>query len=436
MEFKLKRYVITIAFVIIITLCIGIFYIHAADNRYPEYILMKQQGNEEEAKEVFLQGIYNENYHVRMSPGVTIGLEGSQYASEQSFFERIDPHSHSHEEIKKFVKNHRKFMRGKGGAYNSFYDDDHLLVYANVESDFTTRIGQENFRFDVAVLDKNQNESWSYELSLPDSNLYHYINVYDVQVYGDEIAVLTRNQNRNSNGSEFHRYSLSLKSENMTNMKDEIIEFSFPENLAAENSDEAVNHNIQIVPDSNITSSNRYNIFFAAQIRNVEPNDQTVRAEPVNRNQTTVHYQEIVSAKIMIYDLQTNQWVTVNTPEIIDFLDVPLDVTSLNTKLEGNQLYLTKHSDQIVSVIEYSIPDEKITLYEVKEEFVVFSEVKNDRIYMLTKDDKDSINQPLLKIVDLVSGGKLYQGSIEIIGAGNNEADVLNRLNIHRIIIK
>lgn len=434
MNFKIKRYAITIAFAVIITLCIGTFYIQAGDHRYPEYTLTHQQGNENEAKNVSLRGTYNENNHIRMSPSVTIGIEGSQYTSEQSFLERMDSYFYSGEDVKKLVQEHRQFMRGKGGGYNSFYQDDDLLVYVKVESDYSSQAGSTDFRFVVDVLEKKENKSWSYEASLPDSKLYQFINLNDVQVYQDEIIVLTRNHNRNDNRSEFHRYSLILKSGKLTNLTDRMIEFPFSENLSSDG-DTKTNSNLEIILDSNLMGSGRYHVFFATETQHMERNKLTTSQAGIKRD-VDVSYQEILSAQIMIYDIQTAQWEKINIPEIIDFLDVPLDSARLNTKLEGNQLYLTKHTDQAVSVMEYNILDEKATRYDVVINSIIRSAVKEDRIYMLTEDDKAGGSHTSLTIADLESGDQLYQGTIEVSGAESDEADVFNRLEIYQINIK
>lgn len=418
----MKRYWLSITLVVFIVLCVGTFYIQATASHLPEFVLIKQQGAEEEVEGVLVRGLYGQGH---MKPTVTVSSAGSEYANERSFFERLDPYYWAGEEIRQLVKEHRHFMRGKR-ADGSFYQDDNYLVYVNIEQDGESARRVENFNFNVSVMDKKQNNTLSYEVRVPDGNLYGFINVQDVQVFGDEIIIVTEGYTKTGGRSEFHRYSLGLKDDKV--LTDQVIDFS---NLDSTNKD--VNYNVQRAYESNLTQPSKFNVFYIELTKAAAENDNTGDAEA---KRTQEFAQEIVSAHMMVYDLQTGQSEKINSPELSDFLGSQSGADSMNFNTEGDILYMTNRGPQGIRVIEYNIPDAKGTLHEIQADAVISSEIKDHRLNMLTRDDKSSSGQPSLVIVDLDSGEWVYQGSIGLRGTDQYQKDEMQKLNINQLVVK
>lgn len=398
----MRRYWILIVLVPLIVLCVGAYYVQA-DSRYPEFVLEKQEGDEKEAAAVLLRGQFGQNHR---QGAVTVGLQGSEYSSEQSFFARIAPRW-GREEIKKLAEEHRNFIRGKRNPL-SFYEDDNLLAYADVTGDFSNS-GLYNFRFAVSLLDKKNGRSSSYEVSVPNGNLYTQINVYDVQAIGGQLKAVTQNY-KSDGSSEIHLYSLALT--NGQAPVDQIL-------LQSENADS----NILGGYEANALRPSRYVVFHAVQFHKVQ-------------NAHGDYSREEAGGRLFVFNIENGQEVRIESPEISDLLSGGARQDAFSINSEGDNLFLAKKTGQGVRLIQYNIPEAKISVKDIQTDFVVYTTVKNGRLYMLVKKNTDREELPSLAVADAGTGNLLFKGSISLKESEPRRTGEFSKLFIHDLLVK
>jgi hypothetical protein len=438
----MKRYGLSIAFVLLIIVSIGTYYTQATTSHYPNFKLVKQFGDESEIEGVSLKGSYTNNLHYRGNPRVTVDSSGSTYENNavRSF---MDPFYWESSEVKQVVSEHRQFMRGKRNG-NAIYEDDYLLVYADVKSDDSFSSAARSFYFDVSVLDKKLRKSWSYEVSVPNRDSEYMINVQDVQLFEDEIVVVTSNY-PNRADMVYHLYRLGLKNEQAP--KDQVILLPQHKNAVNESTGTVVNFDVQSVYDTYTTKPNNYSVFYARETQSVmQDTDTYVTSEPVaNSNQLNEQKSDrsfpakTTSAQFIIYDLRTGLDVKRNTQHLVDFIKAQSDTSFMNLKLNGDHLFLTQQSEQGIKVIEYNIKEEKTIEHDIHLDNpnvdLTLKLIKNQRMYMLTEDVSNK-SLPHVIIVDLNTDKTIYQGAIELNKDKRAQGNEWERLGLFAMEIK
>lgn len=208
-----------------------------------------------------------------------------------------------------------------------------------------------------------------FEVPVPDGSLYRFINVQDVQVFEDEIIIVMEGYLKTGD-QEFRRYSLSLMDGKL--LTDQVIEFSHLDSI---NKD--MNYNVQRAYESNLMQPSKYNVFYVELTNAVAENDNS---GDVNANNINQPAQEIMSAHVMVYDLQTGQSEKINSPELSSFLSSQSGANSMNFNTEGDILYMTSQGSQEFRVIEYNITDAKGTLHEIQADAVISSRIMDHRL--------------------------------------------------------
>jgi hypothetical protein len=394
----MKRYWKIALLVPFIVLCIGTYYINAASLSYPDYYLKLQAGDEKEAAGISLQANYT-------NQSLIIRSEGSEYGSEESFWSSLTSNYVRIPEIEKLQKEHRQFMRGKEDQ-GSFYEDDKVLGYVEIDSKFNPKIAEYDYRFIVSVYDKEQKRSVSFKLAVPQGNDYQSIRVIDVQIVGQTINLITTNNKENRKDTkvaygtftEFHQYKLDLDKKIMA--ADQVI-------ISGDSAD--VDDPIQIrnIPETEtFTKSNPYTVF---QIDHLK----IVQRKGVSGIVETDH-QELV-----YYDLQSSKLVPIQNELIKDLMK---KINQINFSYSQDKLILTYLNDpSAVKIIRYSLTEKKIeseltidTKHSLADgEMLTFAKSANNRLYLrgnLKYDDLKSV--PAMVIADLDTGKILYEGYI------------------------
>src|SRR4051812_32106260 len=166
----MKKYRHSILLLFAVFLCIGTFYVKAAVSASPQFILKKQNGNENEAKPVEIHGFYQND---RLSENVIISSTGPLYDSEMSLIGKVGKLFSDTKGNQHLVKEYRSFMRGKTDM-NSFFEDGESLVYTNVVYKNTTT-GMTAFAFKVSILDKDTKDEKSYQIPIPKGKMHQYV---------------------------------------------------------------------------------------------------------------------------------------------------------------------------------------------------------------------------------------------------------------------
>jgi hypothetical protein len=417
----MKRYWTLIALVPFIVVCIGMYYIQAAAASNPDFVLQKREGDEKAAAGVQLRGWYD----IGARETVIVSQQGSAYSGKQSLVKQIfSSYWGNGDEIERLQKEHRQFMRGKRG-FNSFYEDDNLLVYANVISD-TTSIGEQyNFRFEVSVLDKKKRHSSAYSVSVPNESLYNWINVIDVQVVGQELKVAAEGMrkmdaaDRSENlgfRSELHLYTLGLANDKPRS--DQVIPVNLPETPGIELDLRGIEEINALQPKRNIV---------------VEVVSMKASEEGVNS-----YGPQEIGRQLLAYDLQSGQeaMTKIDSQPVADLLKGPNDRSTIRTFTEGDNVFLTKQDEQAFRMVRYHLPTAKTTAHDIQVNNVFTSTAKNNLVYILTNGIENRQEPPTLMIADIDTGKNVYQGTIKIKEADNAGAGELRKLILDQISVK
>ena len=132
---------------------------------------------------------------------VWIDQTGSTYDSERSNLEQLFG-SYSLAEnglgqLAQLKKEHRSFMRGKQNL-GGFYEDKQVLADVEIISIYNDVKRNYNFRLNVSILDKEDNQVNEFEVSIPHDSEYQWLTIQDVQIVGKQLKVLTQNAKQNA----------------------------------------------------------------------------------------------------------------------------------------------------------------------------------------------------------------------------------------------
>jgi hypothetical protein len=404
----MKRHWLSFVVAAFSVLCIGGYYIQAAATQLPDFTLETKEGDEKEASALMLAGRFGQN---RYNEAVNISSQGSEYTRQRSFLERMATPYWGSDELTKLSEEHKQFMRGKREPF-SFYEDGDLIAYVNAKSDFSAAAGYINLRFTVSVLDKKSKGVSSYELSVPDGNKYQQLMVHDIQVVGEQLKVVTENS-KTGGSSEVHLYTLT---KGKAPVDQTLLSYS-----SESSPDTRVN--MRRVYDTDETAPHRFIAFYVVQTKNV-------------RNESGSYTEQEVGGQVHIYNIQNGEEVKLESREITDLLGGQKDSNSLNLNTEAEHLFLTKESKQGMRVIDYSIPDAKVTANDVLLGPVMSSKVKNHRLYMLMNNKGDNKQPSTVAVADVNTGQLLYKGTVSLRGTEQSQGDSMSKLFVHDIIVK
>ncbi|GEM_PF-3364953 len=394
---SMKRFWLQIAIVILIVASIGTYYIRGTSSHLPEFALVPKQGDAEAAEGVLVEGLYRQT---RYSPSVDIHVDGSKYASERSFLESLDPYYWSSGEVGQLAREYRSFMRGKR-ADQSFYQDEQVVVYAGLDE---VRVdGRWESQFDIAILNKQDEQTMEYEVRVPDTSgyvldEYLYPYVLDVQVYGDELVIVVAARNYDTDDTEYRRYSLALASGEI--LSDEQLQFPLEEG-----------EHVQRVWETKFTQAASYNVFYT-----VFDDEESGGTD---------------YGQFMRYDLESGQMDALESPVIDEFLEWQTSENNMRAQIDGDRLMLTEVGGQHVRVLDYDLSADQGTVHQIEAAHVIHSHIADDRIYMLIQEDPAS--PASVHVVHLPTGEVLFEGAIEVKDSKAESAEAMQKLVLDSI---
>ncbi|MEH7387130.1 hypothetical protein V7147_17210 [Bacillus sp. JJ1521] len=375
----MKRYwkIITLSIVTVIVL--GSYLIQsslAAENIQVEF--EKVSGDESLVENIVLNAQYEVGdiyQSFLISKGETTNL------SNRSVFQQLSGHgfdSYSNQ----LIENYKQFMRGKYLFPSSFYDDESLLIYANIEGR-SINASTVNSYFDIDVLDKKSKESTSMKIDLPKNSDYSWVDMVDIQILDGKLKLITR-ASRINGGEDFTVYTIDLKGKKVTN--EEVI-YSSP------------------IVENGWSGFRVFNDYYSSQPQNY----LLFKVEAEEYNDDNGESTNIAN-ELMVYDIENNKAVKMELPE--DFAGV-LD----NSIVSNSILYIPVLSVNGVEVIQYDIEAEK---WDKKQTFKVgqsgdsensyFVKLKDEKIYIISSTNDGYI----LSIGDINTGESLYEGKLII----------------------
>ncbi|GGJ89075.1 hypothetical protein GCM10007063_09650 [Lentibacillus kapialis] len=393
----MKRYGQLTVILAIIVLTIGTFYIQSAiaSNGLPGITMEKVKGNKDEIKPVTISGSYSVGNS--RDEFVQIDSKGATYGGKVSFPEHFRDRFFN-AKVNQLQETYRSFMRGKGGSDTSYLETEDTLAYADVINQ--TVPGRGEATFDIAVLDKESDETMSFTLPVPNRAMYVQVQVQDVQMTGDELHVITRNYPQNGE-KEAHFYRIDISNKAITG-EDTIVSDGLHENK----------HTLSNMVSVSDETTAYDNIIFSKTTRPVAREDSQGMASEQTTKEKSEGY--------IVYNPETGKKRSLKMPESLEGQGrLGRDNTSLY--FSGQQ-----------QIIEYNVETEQIT-NEVdlpssckEAKWGGITRIANDRAYMLAKAPQSFKR---LLVLDLKSGDTLFEGKVKLEGSPEQN----DKLNLYEL---
>ncbi|WLR42349.1 hypothetical protein LC087_16815 [Bacillus carboniphilus] len=205
----MKRYWKIIALCIVSVLVLGTFYIQSffAAEEKTTVEFEKVSGDQDELNNLLINATYevDDKYRtLKITNQDTVTRENQTLV--QQVLSSIDY------SMKNMIDGYKSFMRGKDHQASNFYEDNNLLVYADIKEKWTANAEKVDFTFNIDVLEKKDNKRIAFEMDVPTKDDYYTMNVVDVQVYAGKLKVVVRQDSNN-----IHVYTFQLEKKKLVN---------------------------------------------------------------------------------------------------------------------------------------------------------------------------------------------------------------------------
>ncbi|GGJ89067.1 hypothetical protein GCM10007063_09640 [Lentibacillus kapialis] len=375
----MKRYLYLVAVASIIVLTFSAYYIQQTitSGSYPEIVIEKVSGNEDKVEDLMISGSYRLGFG--MGDNVKVDIDETVYSSEQPFPQRFGNRIYG-DNTNRLQDRYRRFMRGKSGSVRSFLETDNVVAYANVIGQSLDASNQD-MTFDMAVLNKQTEESTSFTVPVPDKEAYSQVTVEDVQMIDNELYVITQNiKVTGANSKRIYRFNF-----NEQNMTGEDVITSYEDQKA-----EAVHTRIRKMGVPDETKAQEYVVFFK---------------EHSVIGQGTDTAREITESgkEYIAYKLKTNEKKQLELPK-------SLSVENMLIYKHG-KLYMRDGHNLLQYDITKGETEKEMQLPEQGSGFPTPVAISDDTIYVLTANEQSNISQ--ISVFDLTSGDLLYNGKIK-----------------------
>src|SRR5699024_11994690 len=98
--------------------------------------------------------------------------------------------------INRMTQEYCGIMHRKTGSITSYFEEEETLAYAEVINQ-SVRISNNDMEFDIAVLNKENDETISFTVPVPNRAMYTKVYVEDIQMTDDTLKFVTRNFSKN-----------------------------------------------------------------------------------------------------------------------------------------------------------------------------------------------------------------------------------------------
>ncbi|WP_391122586.1 hypothetical protein [Psychrobacillus sp. L3] len=393
----MKKYWKTILISLVIVTTIGSYYIQAtgaSKNDLP-FKIETTSGNKEEIENLILEGSYQSGDIYR---GLYISKDGSTNWMNQSSIDRLvaPPVPLM---FQKYIQEHRKFMRGKELTPWKYFEDEARLIYTTDPNNGQKVIQGNLFTLQIDILDKQTNNSSSFEINAPARVSYDRMYVNDVYVENEEIKILVTGYLING-GEDLHIYTVD---ENNKVLEHDSI-------IAKIEQEEGVRSVIRIFNDFRKSQNDMYYLYMVEKSKY-----RMADEEP-----------EIISSHMYLYDNINNEVEEWTIPAelkpnkdlmILHGAEIFIPVLSTND-LELNRFNIERK--QWEAPLNFNYPS------TVNDKDVPFLQIIDDKLYFVNRvSDGNSFF-----IGDLRTGESLYEG--KIINENRENLDTDYSLNIQQ----
>jgi hypothetical protein len=257
----MKKYWKTILISLIIVTTIGSYYIQQAMAEDVSFKIETTNGNKGEIDNLIIHANYQTGDIYRK---LDISKDGSTNQSGSFIGELIGRNNPVM--FQKYIQEHRKFMRGKQFNPGQYFEDEDRLIYTI----FSNTEGRgDSFTLQIDTLDKNTNESSSFEINMPNQVRYDWINERDVYIENGKIKILaTSNLN---DEEELHLYTVD---ENKKELEQDSI-------IAKIESEEVSRVNIDIFNENNKIQNKNYFLYMVEKYKYLEDGEREIISSPM-----------------------------------------------------------------------------------------------------------------------------------------------------------
>jgi len=386
----MKKYLKSILISLTIVVAIGSYYVQLAwaSKNDVSFKIETISGNKEEIENHILQASYQSG---NINRWLYISKNGSTNRMNQSFLGNLVV---LHEPLlfQKFIQEHRNFMRGKFWYPSMYFEDEARLMYTAFQ-DKGRKMDQENhLTLQIDILDKNTNDSSSFEINTPVLEGYDWINVNNVYVESGKIKILA-SAGYLKGGNELHIYTFN---ENTRELEHDLM-------IAKLESEDIGMSIIRLFNDPNIIQNEKYYLYMVEKY-----GDKTKGSKS-----------EFISRQIYLYNNLTN--------EVKEWI-IPAELKSNleSMVLYGADIFIPVHSAKSLVLNRYNIEKnqwEKPISFEypsiVNDEEEPFFKLTEGKLYLVNRTS----NGHLLFISDVHTGESLYQGKIIVENRENLDTD-------------
>ncbi|AVK85490.1 hypothetical protein C3943_19160 [Lysinibacillus sp. B2A1] len=386
----MKRYWKSILISLAIVVAIGSYYVQLAwaSKNDVSFKIETISGNKEEIENRILQASYQSG---NINRWLYISKDGSTNRMNSSFLGGlIVPHEPLL--FKNFIQEHRNFMRGKVWYPSMYFEDEARLMYT-IFQDKGQRMDQGNsWTLKIDILDKNTNDSSSFEINTPVFEGYDWINVNNVYVENGKIKILAY-AGYLKGGNELHIYTVN---ENTRELEQDLM-------IAKIESGDIGMSNVHLFNDPNIIQNEKYYLYMVERYR-----DKTKGSKS-----------EFISREIYLYNNLTN--------EVKEWI-IPAELKSNleSTVLYGADIFIPVHSAKSLVLNRYNI-EKKQWEKPLNFEYPNNANEKEEPFFQLTDGKLYLVNRTsdghLLVISDVHTGESLYEGKIIVENRENLDTD-------------
>ncbi|WP_174731366.1 hypothetical protein [Mesobacillus harenae] len=404
----MRKYWKSTAIIVLIVLTIGTFYVNSATSaeQHPEFVIQTQSGDAKEINSLVLEGSYTDTSSMNyVSTNLKITADGSTYNS-RSFLDQVTGQPPTM--IKEFREEYRTFMRGKQSWVNLYFENNDFLAYADVNYKMGS-LRTRDFTFDLSVLNKEDDHINSFTVKVPNSGELDHIFVEDIQLFDNEMILITQNIMKNDFNNETHIYTIDISNQTISNHEPIVQD---PQGQGD------TSFNVQIMR-TNPTKANEHLVLIKREVKVIE-DTESIREEVIN--------EEIISV-----NLQTKEKEEINIP------DLQLDNNQLSF-YDGSTIYFMILAGQELVVTPYSLEKDQVgqafSIQLSGEKDIVHGQmttVKDGKLYLASAQMSSTIDAGVI-VADLKTTKTLFKGQIAL--KGSSEEKHHFELYLHEMFVK
>ncbi|MGE7953984.1 hypothetical protein [Lysinibacillus xylanilyticus] len=373
----MKKYWKTILISLIIVTTIGSYYIQQAmaSKKDVSFKIETTNGDKGEIDNLILQaGYQNGDIHRWLH----IAKDGSTNQISRTFFRDL-VEAHEPLMFQKYIQEYRNFMRGKVLNPGQYFEDEDRLIYTTFQSNGRNKGLGNLFTLQIDTLDKNTNDSSSFEINMPDQVRYDWINERDVYVENGKIKILATSY---LNGEEeLHIYTVD---ENKKELEHDLI-------LAKLESEERAQTSIHILNDYNKVQNENYILYMVEKYKYLDDGER-----------------ETIPSKMYLYNYLNNEVKELTIPaELKPYMKYMI--------LHGTDIFIPVHSAIGLELKRYNIEkkqwEEHLSFKYpsiANDEEAPFLQITDDKLYLVSRVSDGHF----FFIGDVRTGESLYEGKI------------------------